>query len=93
VEDSQDDRRVATHKADMEQLEAELAQAKSDRLEKIDARIDHMRAKLENAIERKRVAMRLREQEREARNQALQETAKQAHGEVRRRQEGAHRRT
>ncbi len=87
VEESQEDRDAKAHQADIDQLKAEREQAKSDRLGKIDARIDHLRAKLENAIERKRVKMRLHEQQREAKIQALQEKANQAEGEIRRRQE------
>ena len=87
VETTQDDRDAAAHRAEMEQLKAERAQTRSDRLEKIDDRIDRLRAKLENALERKRIKMRLRQQQREAKIQALQAKADQAKGEVRRRQE------
>jgi uncharacterized membrane protein len=87
VKTNQDDRDAAAHRAEMEQLKAERAQARSDRVAKLDAKIDHLRAKLENAIERKRVKMQLRQQQREAKVQALQAKANQAKGEVRRRQE------
>jgi len=87
VETTQDDRDEAAHRAEMEQLKSERAQAKKDRLEKIDAKIDHLRAKLESAIERSRVKMRQRQQQREAKIQALQAKADQSSGEIRRRQE------
>ena len=87
VKDLQDDRDAADHRAEMEQLKAERAQAKADRLAKIDAKIDSLRVKLENAIERKRLKMQLHEQEREARVQALKAKANQSRGELRRRQE------
>ena len=87
VESTRDDRNAAAHRAEMEQLKAERAQARSDRLAKIDARIDHLRAKLENAIERKRVKMQLRQRQREAKIQALQTKANQSAGEIRRRNE------
>jgi uncharacterized membrane protein len=87
VKTTEEDRDAAAHRAEMEQLKVERKQARSDRLEKIDAKIDHLRAKLENAIERKRVKMQLRQQQREAKIQALQAKADQAKGEVRRRQE------
>ena len=87
VETTQDDRDAAAHRAEMEQLKAERAQTRSDRLAKIDAKIDHLRAKLENAIERKRVKMQLRQQQREAKIQALQTKADQSKGDIRRRQE------
>jgi uncharacterized membrane protein len=84
---TQDDLDVAAHRAEMEQLKLERAQARSGRLEKIDARIDHLRTKLENAIERKRVKMRVRQQQGDARIQALQTRAAQSEGEVRQRHE------
>jgi uncharacterized membrane protein len=87
VETTQDDRDAAAHRAEMEQLKAERAQARSDRLAKIDAKIDNLRAKLESAIERKRVKMQLRQEQRQAKIQALQTKADQAEGEIRRRQE------
>lgn len=87
VKTTQEDRDAAAHRAEMEQLKAERVKARSDRLGKIDARIDQLRVKLENAIERKRVNMRLREQEREAKIKALQTKADQAEGEARRLQE------
>ncbi len=87
AENTQEDRDMAAHQAEMEQLKAERAQTRSDRLAKIDARIDHLRIKLENAIERKRIKMQLRQQQREAKIQALQAKANQTYGEARRRQE------
>jgi uncharacterized membrane protein len=87
VEDTQADRDEAAHRAEMEQLKAERAQARSDRLAKIDAKIDNLRAKLENAIERKRLKMQMRQQQREAKIQALQTKADRSEGEIRRRQE------
>ncbi len=87
VKDTQDDRDEAAHRAEMEQLKAERAQARADRLAKIDAKIDNLRAKLESAIERKRLKMHVRQQQREAKIQALQKKADQSEGEIRRRQE------
>jgi len=87
VKTSQDDRDAAAYRAEMEQLQADRAQARAGRLEKIDARIHHLRTKLENAIERKRAKMRLREQQRQAKIEALQAQANQSEGENRRRQE------
>jgi uncharacterized membrane protein len=87
VKTMQEDRDAAAHRAEMEQLKVERAQARSDRLAKIDARIDNLRVKLESAVERKRLKTQLRQQEREARIQALKAKADRASGEVRRRQE------
>ena len=77
----------AAHRAEMEQLKAERAQARSDRLVKIDARIEALRRKLEDALERDRRKMLLRQSQRDARIQALQVKADRAQGEVRRRLE------
>ena len=87
VKDTQDDRDAAAHRAEMEQLKAERAQARADRLTKIDAKIDSLRAKLENAIERKRIKMQLRQRERETQIQTLKAKADHSQGEIRRRQE------
>jgi uncharacterized membrane protein len=87
VQETQEDRDAAAHRAEMEELKAERAQARVDRLGKIDARIDHLRAKLEAAIERKRVKMQKRQQQREAKIQALQTRADQSEGAVRERRE------
>jgi Skp family chaperone for outer membrane proteins len=84
---TQEDRDAAAHRADMEQLKVERAEARSDRWADIDAKIDKLRAKMEKAIERKRAKMRLREQQRDAKIRALQAKADRAEGEYRRRQE------
>jgi uncharacterized membrane protein len=77
----------AAHRAEMEQFEVERAQARSDRLAKIDARVEALRRKLENALERDRRKRLLRQSQRNARIQALQAKADRAQGEVRRRLE------
>ncbi len=87
VQTIQEDRDVAANQAEMDQLNAERAQAKSDRLAKIDTKIDRLRVKLEDAIERRRAKMQLRQQERETKIQVLQIKADQSEGEARRRQE------
>ena len=81
------DRDVAAHRAEMEQLKAERAQARADRLAKIDATIDALRKKLENAIERDHCKMRFRQNQRDARIQVLKTKADQSQGEIRRRLE------
>jgi len=83
----QEDIDAAAHRAEMEQLKAERAKAKADRLGKIDARIDHLRVKLESAIERKRLSMQKRQQERDAKVKALQAKAAKSEGEIQRRQQ------
>jgi len=87
VKDTEEDRDAAAHRAEMEQLKAERTRARADRLAKIDAKIDILRVKLENAIERKRVKMQMRQKQREVKIQALQTKADQSEGEIRERQE------
>jgi hypothetical protein len=81
------DQDVAAHRAEMEQLKAERAQARSERRAKIDARIDTLRRKLEAALERDRRSMLLRQDERDTKIKALQTKADQSEGEIRRRLE------
>jgi uncharacterized membrane protein len=87
VKNTQDDRDAAAHQAEMDELKAERQQARADRLAKIDARIDTVRAKLEAAIERKRAKMQAHQQQRDARIKALQTKVSQSEGDIRRRQE------
>jgi len=81
------DRDVAAHRAEMEQLKAERAQGRSDRLAKIDATIDALRKKLESATERDRSQMLFRQNQRDARIQVLKAKADQSQGEIHRRLE------
>ena len=81
------DRDVAAHRAEMEQLKAERAQARSERQAKIDAKIDALRKKLEDALERDRSKMLSRQSERDAKIKALKAKADQSQGEIRRRLE------
>ena len=81
------DRDVAAHRAEMEQLKAERAQARADRLAKIDAKIDAVRKKLTDALERHRCNMLYQENLRAAKIQDLQVKADQSQGDIRRRLE------
>ena len=81
------DHDVAAHRAEMEQLKAERAQGRSDRLAKIDATIDALRKKLESATERDRSKMLFRQNQRDARIQVLKAKADQSQGEIHRRLE------
>jgi len=87
VELSEKDFDADAHRAEMEQLQAERTQARAGRLAAIDARIDHLRAKIENSIEHRRAKAQLRRQEREARIKALESKAAASQGEIRRRQQ------
>ena len=81
------DRDVAAHRAEMEELKAERAQAKADRQAKIDAKIDAVRKKLEAALERHRHSMLARENERDVKIESLKKKASLMEGENRRRLE------
>ena len=81
----QDDLDAAAHQAEIEQLSVERARARADRLAKLDAKIDHLRAKFENAIERRRLRTRKREQERDAKVAALRAKAEHSKAEIGRR--------
>jgi len=81
------DRDVAAHQAEMEQLKAERAQARADRQAKIDARIDALRKKLADALERDRCKMLFQANLRKAKIQDLQVKADQSQGDIRRRLE------
>jgi len=81
------DRDVAAHRAEMEQLKAERAQAHSEHQAKIDAKIDALRKKLEDALERDRCKMLLHQNQRDSKIQALQAKADQSEEKIRRRLE------
>ncbi len=81
------DRDVAAHRAEMEQLKAERAQARSEHQAKIDAKIDALRKKLADALERDRCKMLFEQSVRDAKIQALKAKADQSEGEIHRRLE------
>jgi len=81
------DRDVAAHRAEMEQLKAERAEARSERQANIDAKIDALRKKLEAALERDRSKMQSQQNERDAKIKVLKAKADQSKGEIRRRLE------
>ena len=81
------DRDVAAHRAEMERLKAERAQANGERLGKIDAALDRLGKKLEGALLRERSNILRREEERDVRIRALRAKAEQSQEETRRRLE------
>ena len=84
----EEEKKVAAleHRAESRQLKAEEAEVRAHDAASIGAKIDHVRGDIENAIERRRIHMRLRQQQREAKIKALEAKAEQAQGEIRRRQ-------
>lgn len=85
VKSDQDDRDAAAYQSEVDALEAERQQARSDRLAKIDAKIDKVRSKLRAALERGRARMRAEQEERAARLDALEAKEQRATGEARKR--------
>jgi uncharacterized membrane protein len=81
------DRDVAAHRAEMERLKAERAQAKGEHLDKIDAALDRLGKKLERALLRERSNILRREEERDARIGALRAKADQSQEGIRQRLE------
>ena len=81
------DRDVAAHRAEMERLKAERAQANGERLDKIDAALDRLGNKLERALLRERSNILQREEERSARIGALRAKADESQEGIRRRLE------
>jgi len=81
------DRDVAAHRAEMERLKAERAQANGERLGKIDAALDRLGKKLEGALLRERSNILRREEERDARIRTLRAKAEQSQEETRQRLE------
>ena len=79
------DRDVESHRAEMEQLKAERAQARADRQTKIDAKIEAVRKKLADALERQRCKILFEQSVRDAKIQDLQVKADQSQGDIRRR--------
>jgi uncharacterized membrane protein len=80
-------RDVAAHRAEMERLKAERAQANGERLDKIDAALDRLGKKLERALLRERSNILRREEERDAQIRAQRTKADQSQEEIRHRLE------
>jgi uncharacterized membrane protein len=76
------ERETAAERAEIAQLEAERAQAGADRQAKLQARIDGLRGKMENALKVAKQRAEAATRERDAKVQALQEKAAQAQGEM-----------
>jgi len=83
VEDTRREREAAARKAELEELKAEHAKAKSDRKAKLQARIDQLRARMEKHLEQDRSRSEQAAKETQARVQALQKKADNAKGDAR----------
>jgi uncharacterized membrane protein len=75
-------RETAARRAELDQLKAEYAKARSDRKAKLQSRIDQLRARMEQRLEQQRARSKQASEEMLARVQALQKRAEKEKGEV-----------
>jgi len=87
VVDTQDERDIATFKADIDQLEAEHADARAERKAKLQGRIDTLNAKLSAKLEKSKSRREAIRREAEAKVNGLKTRAAQAREEVKAKQE------
>jgi uncharacterized membrane protein len=82
VEDTQDERDIASIKADIAQLKAEHAEAKADRKAKLQARIDALNAKLQEKKDKSKARLEALRREADAKVEALKVKAAQSKQDV-----------
>ena len=82
VEDERRAREVAARRAELDQLKAEHAKARSDRKAKLQAQIDRLRERLEKRLEQNQVRSKQAEEQVQAKVQALQKKADQEKGDA-----------
>jgi uncharacterized membrane protein len=87
VIESQDQRSIDAMKADLAQMKIEHAQAKAERKEKLNARIDALQTKLQNKLEQSKARREAIQREAEARIELLKSKAAQSKGEIKAKQE------
>jgi len=75
-------RETAARRAEIDQLKAEYAKARSDRKAKLQARIDQLRARMERRLEEEQARSKRASEEMLARVQALQKRAEKEQGDV-----------
>lgn len=81
IVDDQMEKDVAALNADLDELDAEYAQASGEAKAKLQAKIDATKAKLQAAQDAMQARLQASQQETEAKIQSLQEKAAKAHGE------------
>jgi uncharacterized membrane protein len=87
VEDTQDERDIASIKADIAQLKTEHAEAKAERKAKLQARIDTLNAKLQEKLDKAKTRLEAIRHEADAKVEALKEKAAQAKQDIKVKQE------
>jgi len=80
VEDEQDAREVTARKAEIAQLKAEKARARTERKAKLQAKIDKLQEKLYTKLEKVKQRSKQQERETQAKVQALEKKAAKAKG-------------
>jgi uncharacterized membrane protein len=87
VIESQDQRSIDAMKADLAQMKSEYAEAKAERKEKLNARIDALQTKLQNKLEQSKARREAIRREAEARIEMLKAKAAQSQGDIKAKQE------
>ncbi len=82
AEDERRAREVAARRAELDQLKAEHAKARSDRKAKLQAQIDHLRERLEKRLEQNRARSKQAKEQVQAKVQALQNKADHEKGDA-----------
>lgn len=82
AEDDRRAREAAARRAELDQLKAEHAKARSDRKAKLQAQIDQLRARLEKRLEQDRARSKQAAEEMQSRVEALQKKADQEKGDA-----------
>jgi len=75
-------RETAARRAEIDQLKAEHAKARSDRKAKLQARIDQLRARMEKRLEEEQARSKQASEEMQARVKLLQQRAEKAQGDA-----------
>jgi uncharacterized membrane protein len=87
VEDTQDERDIASIKADIAQLKTEHAEAKAERKAKLQARMDTLNAKLQEKLDKFKARLEAIRHEADAKVEALKAKAAQSKQDVKAKQE------
>jgi len=87
VVDTQDERDIASLKADIAQIKGELADARAERKAKLQARMDALNAKLEEKLEKSKARREAIRREAETKVNQLKTKATQARQEIKAKQE------
>ena len=82
VEDTQDERDIASIKADMAQLKAEHAEAKAERKAKLQARIDVLNTRLQEKLDKSKARLEAMRREADAKVEALRARAAESKQDI-----------